>query len=68
VLYEYINSLGNDVCNLFVNMHEQIKIYLVFHLASKKGKQNFHEKGTEFLKRAYMVSVCTLALLVSNGY
>ena len=31
VLYEYINSLGNDVCNLFVNTHERIKIYREFY-------------------------------------
>ena len=31
VLYEYMNSLGNDVCNLFVNTHEQIKIYREFY-------------------------------------
>ena len=31
VLYEYMNSPGNDVCNLFVNTHEQIKIYREFY-------------------------------------
>jgi hypothetical protein len=31
VLYEYINSLGNDVCNLFVNTHERIQIYHEFY-------------------------------------
>ena len=31
MLYEYINSLGNDVCNLFVNMSERIKIYREFY-------------------------------------
>ena len=31
VLYEYMYSLGNDVCNLFVNTHEQIKIYREFY-------------------------------------
>ena len=31
MLYEYINSLGNDVCNLFVNTHERIKIYREFY-------------------------------------
>jgi hypothetical protein len=30
-VYEYMNSLGNDVCNLFVNTHEQIKIYREFY-------------------------------------
>ena len=27
ILYEDINSLSNDVCNLFVNTHVRIKIY-----------------------------------------
>ena len=31
VLYEYMNSLGNDVCNLFVNTHERTKIYREFY-------------------------------------
>jgi hypothetical protein len=30
-LYEYMNSLRNDVCNLFVNMHVRIKIYCEFY-------------------------------------
>ena len=30
-MYEYINSLGNDVCNVFVNTHERIKIYREFY-------------------------------------
>jgi hypothetical protein len=28
---EYMNSLGNDVCNLFVNTHERIQIYREFY-------------------------------------
>ena len=31
VLYEYMDSLGNYVCNLFVNMHVRIKIYCEFY-------------------------------------
>ena len=31
VLYEYMNSLRNDVCNLFVNTHLRIQIYHVYH-------------------------------------
>jgi hypothetical protein len=31
VLYECMNSLRNDVCNLFVNTHVRIKIYWEFH-------------------------------------
>jgi hypothetical protein len=31
VMYEYVNSQGNDVCNLFVNTHERIKIYREFY-------------------------------------
>jgi hypothetical protein len=31
VLYEYMNSLRNDVCDLFVNMHERIKICREFY-------------------------------------
>jgi hypothetical protein len=31
VLYEYMNLLKNDVCNLFVNAHVRIKIYLEFY-------------------------------------
>jgi hypothetical protein len=31
VLYEYMNSLRNAVCNLFVNMHVRIKIYHQFY-------------------------------------
>jgi hypothetical protein len=27
VLHEYMHSLRNDVCNLFVNTHVRIKIY-----------------------------------------
>ena len=27
VLHEYMNSLRNDACNLFVNTHVGIKIY-----------------------------------------
>jgi hypothetical protein len=30
VLYEYMNSLRNDVRNLFVNVHVQIEIYREF--------------------------------------
>jgi len=31
VLYEYMNSLRNDVCDLFVNTHVRIKIYREFY-------------------------------------
>ena len=31
VLYEYMNSLRNDVYNLFVNTHVRIKIYREFY-------------------------------------
>ena len=31
VLYEYMNSLRNDVCDLFVNTHVRIKIYHEFY-------------------------------------
>jgi hypothetical protein len=31
VLYEYMNSLRNDVCNLYVNTHVRIKIYREFY-------------------------------------
>jgi GH25 family lysozyme M1 (1,4-beta-N-acetylmuramidase) len=31
VLYEYMNSVRNDVCNLFVNTHVLIKIYRDFY-------------------------------------
>ena len=31
VLYEYMNSLRNDVCNLVVNTHVRIKIYRAFY-------------------------------------
>jgi hypothetical protein len=31
VLYEYIKSLGNEMNNLFDNMHVQIKIYQEFY-------------------------------------
>ena len=31
VLYEYINSLSNDTCNLFINTHARIKIYREFY-------------------------------------
>jgi hypothetical protein len=31
VLYEYMNSLENDVCNLYINTHEWIKIYREFY-------------------------------------
>ena len=31
VLYEYMNSMRNDVCNLFVNTHVLIKIYGIFY-------------------------------------
>ena len=31
VLYEYMNLLRNDVYNLFVNTHVQIKIYQEFY-------------------------------------
>jgi hypothetical protein len=30
-LNEYIDSLGNDVCNLFINTHVRIKIYREFY-------------------------------------
>ena len=32
VLYEYMNSLRKDVCNLFVNTHVRIQIYREFYL------------------------------------
>ena len=31
VLYEYMNSPRNDVCNLFLNMHVRIKIHPEFY-------------------------------------
>jgi hypothetical protein len=31
VLYAYMDSLGKDVCNLFVNTHVRIKIYREFY-------------------------------------
>jgi hypothetical protein len=31
VLYEYTNSLRNDVCNLFVYINVRIKIYQFYH-------------------------------------
>ena len=31
VLYEYMDSLGNDVCNLFVNTYVRIEIYREFY-------------------------------------
>jgi len=31
VLYAYMDSLGNDFCNLFVNTHVRIKIYCEFY-------------------------------------
>ena len=31
VLYEYMNSLRNDVYDLLVNKHVRIKIYRVFY-------------------------------------
>ena len=31
VLYEYMNSLRNDVCNLFVNTHVRNKMYREFY-------------------------------------
>ena len=33
VLYEYMNSLRKDVCNLFVNTHARIQIYREFYLS-----------------------------------
>ena len=30
-LYENMNSLNNDVCNLLVNIHVRIKIYHEFY-------------------------------------
>ena len=31
ILYEYMTSLRNDVCNLFTNMHVRIKTYHEFY-------------------------------------
>ena len=31
VMYEYMNSLRNAACNLFVNTHVRIKIYREFY-------------------------------------
>ena len=31
ILYEYMTSLRNDVCNLFPNMHVRIKTYHEFY-------------------------------------
>ena len=31
VLYEYMDSVRNDVCNFFVNTHVRIRIYREFY-------------------------------------
>jgi hypothetical protein len=49
VLYEYMNSLKNNVCNLFVNTHVRIKIYheiyhCIVHIANERRHVKIHNK------------------------
>jgi hypothetical protein len=69
VLYEYINSLGNDVCNLFINMHERIKIYREFyHCIIYIANEGHHVRicfiilHVNFLSSHWLRSVCQFSL------
>jgi len=70
VLYEYMYSLRNDVCNLFINMNVRFKIYReFFHCTCYIANEGLLIRicdNNDFMVYFYH-NICTLDLFQQNS-